>query len=315
MIYRYLGRDSEAFTLVEAAIVVLILISLAAIAVPILMHQQERAQDAATQSTVAAKSQMLADQLGHDQQTQMTGVSGDGQSKIELVAATGTIESEADGAVVFAQTEPTVAWCVSKASPTGQIFALTSTMPGHVEPVAVSEHCSSATSVPAALPGDPGEPGAPAEPSDGLLHLAVRCEAPGGDWPAWVDRVNNDYSGDEAAAIAAGVQRPYWVQWGGVEAYASWNEPDHDPANPIVRYQVEWMLNGDPGMLVPLPDAQAGDVSHLQLANADPGEPNGVVVTPVFQDGSHGVPVSKRFSSALDLTLQNRDGCTVTDLP
>ena len=314
MIYKLLRRDSPAFTLVEATVVIVVLVALAAIAVPLFMHQQERAEDAATQSTVAAKAQMLADQLGHDQQTQMTGVSGDGQTKIELVAATGSVESEADGAVVYAQNDP-LAWCVSKASPTGQIFALTSTMPGHVEPVAVSEHCTSATSNPV-LAGDPGDPGNPGDPGDGLLHVSVRCEAGSGlDWQTWTDAVNNDHGGDEAAAIAAGVQRPYWVAWGGVEAYASWNEPDHDASNPITKYQVEWMLNGDPGMLIPLSDAPAGDVSNYQTAAADPGDPNGLVVTPVFADGSHGDPVAKRFSSALDLTLANRDGCAVTDLP
>lgn len=315
MLNKILSRDSEAFTLVEAAIVVLILISLSAIAVPLFMHQQERAEDAATMTAVAAKGQMLADQLGHDPQTQMSGVSGDGETKIELVAAnTGTIESEASGAIVYAQNDP-LAWCVSKASPTGTIFALTSSMPGRVEPVAVVEQCTSATSNPAPV-DDSGDPGAPGDPGDGLLHIAVRCEAgAGGDWPRWVDAVNNDFGGDESAAIAGGAQRPYWLAWGGVEAYASWNQPADDPGNPITKYQVEWLLNGDAGMLVPLDDAPAGNVTNYHLAAADPGDPNGLVVTPVFSDGSHGTPVTQRFSSALDLTVANRDGCTVTDLP
>lgn len=317
-------RDSRAFTLAETLVVIVILVALAAIAVPLFVGQLEKAQDAATMTSVAEKGSILADTLGHDVNAAMSGVSGDGETKIELVSQAGTMTSDADDAIVYATGGPDASWCVSKESPSGKIFALTSFnqhVTGRDGPFVAASQCASATDQPVAAPGDPGDPGAPGP----IQNFSAICQLAGNGYPAgpadgwtrYVAAVNGTYGGDEAAARAGGVELPDAHADYETNVYLSWDLPAYAATSPVVSYDTYTLLlgwNPDDPIARQGPDADGNPVTNFMFDYSDPGDPTGIVVVPHFADGKVGEPEFHRWRTELDRTLSNAAGCNVVPL-
>lgn len=315
--------DREGFTLAETLVVIVILVALAAISVPIFLNQQEKAQDAATQSTVASLASGLATSLHSDANSVMSGVNGGGVTDIELVSQTGTVQMNPDGSEVFASNVP-MSWCVSKEAPiSGKIFVLTSftaSVTGRNTPYPAQSNCSSAIDQPASAPSDPGDPGVPGP----VTNFSAICQLGGNGylgtpdgWTKYVNAVNDRFGGDEAAARAGGVEFPARLSDFETYVYLSWDLPEYAATSPVVSWDTYALATGwdpnDPVYRNP-PDAGGLPGPDFQIDYQDPGFTNGIAIIPHFADGTVGQPEFHRWTTEIDRTLANPAGCNVVPL-
>lgn len=72
------AREDKGFTLIELLVVVVILVALAAIAIPVFLNQKARADEAANQSTVSSLASFISSGIANGSITSTSPVTGPG---------------------------------------------------------------------------------------------------------------------------------------------------------------------------------------------------------------------------------------------
>lgn len=139
MMRKSLRRREAGFSLIEVLVVVIIVVGLAAVSIPVLLNQKERAANTAVQQTVGDIARVVATGVAKGS---LSGA--DGSTSGLVTSETGSIAK--NGAVAYANLT-TGKYCVSMQAPSGQFYSATSSSQGAYM---ATKKCTSATSTPLA---------------------------------------------------------------------------------------------------------------------------------------------------------------------